>query len=147
MGRVVTPRASAGFTLVELLVATAVLAVLTVGAVLRLGAAPPPSDMVRFERAYDMQQALATATRQRRGLYVTRQSLQVALWQDGAWVESGPPIDWQGQVVPDARLPGPRNRPDVVILHTGQSTPIRLIFAGVGACESDGQTGLTCSAR
>ncbi|MDU8912176.1 prepilin-type N-terminal cleavage/methylation domain-containing protein [Aestuariicoccus sp. MJ-SS9] len=136
--------ASAGFTLIEVLIATAILAVLSAGAMLALRPAPGAgaSDMARFQTAYASQRALAIAGRDRRGLRLGARQMQVTLWRDGGWAAPGPAIGFEGPVQIDRG--GADGAPQVVFQPDGRSTAFAVIFAGGGRCATDGWTGLTC---
>lgn len=75
-----TAQGDAGFTLVELLVAIAVLAVLALGASLALPRSAPPaeSDMALFQRQFEQMRQLAITGQSSRGLSITPQGLRLA---------------------------------------------------------------------
>lgn len=156
MGRKLTraPSGPAGFSLIELLVVIAVLSVLAVGAALATGRGGPQtaqsSDMARFETAFATQAALAVQGREARGLAVQGAGLR-GLRPDpgGGWTAAGPERPWRGRVAflreaAEAFVPG---GPDIRFLPNGRSSAFSISFAADGRCESNGWTGLTCSAR
>lgn len=151
MGHRISARAAArnpdaGLTLLELLVATAVLAVLSVGATLSLGTrGGGTSDMARFAALYDTHAGLAVGDRARRGLRITQQDIQVHLWRDNRWQPLGRAQRWRRPValnIQSAIAPG---APQVVFLANGQATAFSVVFEGGGQCTSDGWSELTCS--
>ena len=150
MGPKLTPSSQAGFSLIELLVAVAVLSVLTVGAVLATGRGGPDqgSDMARFEVLFDRARALAIEGRQARGLVITPDGVQMAQPGAGDWQVSRTVLPWQNRVA--FLAPGARtglNQPDIRLLPNGRSTVFSIEFDRTGRCESDGWTGVSCNAR
>ena len=151
---------AAGFSLIELLVAIAILSVLTVGAVLTTGQrdrAPHP-DMARFQSSFAQMQALAIAGRQARGLKLSPEGLHLAQvtpenltpqnLTPEKWVISEGVQRWRGRVSfqgMDGFLD--RQEPDIILLPNGRGTAFTIAFATGGRCQSDGWTGLTCDAR
>lgn len=142
--------AQAGFSLVELLVVIAVLAVLGVGAVLSAGRGGPEaaarSDMARFRGSFADQQALAVQGRETLGLLVQGKGLRRARLGPEGWVPSGGAQPWRGRVAFSAPAgafqPG---APDIRFLSNGRTSRFSIGFASGGRCESDGWTGLTCT--
>lgn len=133
-----------GFTLIEVLIATAILAVLSAGAVLSLRPAPEAGlrDMARFQAAYDSQRSLAVAGRDRRGLRLGVRQVELVAWRDGLWAANGPALSFQRPVQIDRASAG--DAPQVIFEADGRSTAFAVIFAGGARCASDGWAGLSC---
>jgi len=147
----------AGFTLVELLVAIAVLAVLALGASLALprGAPPAESDMALFQRQFEQMRQLAITGQSSRGLRITPQGLQLARRQASAqtarpdspeahgakvseplprWHVSARQQRWQGQVQfiahnSKGRAPIGSDAPDIQLLADGRSSAFIIRFS------------------
>lgn len=144
----------AGFSLLELMVSVAVLAVLAVGAGLATGAAVPPAarDAERFRRAHDQNWALTILGRERRGLTVTPEGLLLARRGAESWDSGARLYDWRGraQFTATGLLPGP-GTPDIIFSPDGTSTAFALVFSGnrgrAWRCASDGWSKLTCAAE
>ena len=145
MERPVGRSTPAGFTLVEMLVATAILSVLALGAMLSVSGRTGPTDAARLERLFETQAALAVAERSRRGLYLTPTGAQVARWRDGRWERAGRAIRWTRRASVLRRDPGPPGAPQLVFLGNGRASAVSVRFEDAGICQSDGWTGLICS--
>lgn len=133
-----------GFTLIEVLIATAILAVLSAGAMLALRPAPGDGarDMARFQAAFDSQRALAIAGRDRRGLRLGARQVQVVAWRDGGWAAPGPALEFRGNVQID--IGGAGDAPQIRLEADGSSSAFTVGFTDGARCVSDGWTGLTC---
>lgn len=143
---------TAGFTLIEALVVTAVLAVLAVGIALGTGVRGR-GDVAHFVERFDAAQALAVQGRQTRGFYVTDDSLQAAILTGEGWLPLGAGLRWQGTVTLSAeasafRVDAVAEAPEIVLLPTGESTVFDIRFGGAGQpsqrCASDGWRGVQC---
>lgn len=157
----------AGFSLIELLVVVAVLAVLAVGVTLTPLARNAPSDMARFREMFEGTRALAIAGREIRGLEITPQHMarsRLDVQEDGGqeaggrdsgrpgrgeqiWVP-GRVQPWRGPVTflrrgASAGAVGP-GAPQIRFLPDGRTEAFAITFGAEGRCESDGWTGVTC---
>ena len=144
-----TETGTVGFSLLEVVVAVAVLAVLAVGTGLAAGrgATGNQNDADRFQRAYAQQWSLAVTGRETRGLSVSQEGL--THWQFGpvGWVENGRLYDWRGGVslLGPVTLPG---QPQIVLSPDGRVTAFTLVFSqGRGTawtCRGDGWSIAQC---
>lgn len=154
----------AGFSLIEMLVVVAVLAILAVSGTLATGRSreAQTADASRFQALFAQQSDLAIQGRSLRGLYITPTGLQLAkpakeagtdpaarsFWQRGAQE-----IPWRGRVLIQPRLPAPPpGTPDVVFLPDGRHSALSLSFIDpdTGArqgCSANQSGGLTCQNR
>lgn len=141
--------AEAGFTLVELLVTTAILAILAVGAALSLprSQSPEQQDMILFQKQVENQQLLAITGGQSRGLKITAEGLQLALRQDQSWQISPRLQRWQSPVRFVAQAPQYRgaDTADILFLATGESTAFDITFGRSNRCRGSREGALTCS--
>lgn len=137
--------ASPGFTLIETLIATAILAVLSAGAMLALRPTTDPaaSDNTRLQTAFASQQALAIAGRDRRGLAFETREMQIMAWRDGAWQALAPPLEFRRSVTLDLGRIGVD--PQIIFSPDGYSTPFTALLSDGARCTSDGWTGLKCA--
>lgn len=161
MGSKLTPRrntpepgvaATAGFTLIELVVVVAVLSVLAVGAGLvasRGGTSAMASDLQRFKTQVDTMRARAIQGRQVLGLYVTDRGFQVAVETADGWEEHHTETRWRGRAV--LKLQTPRhvpNSPHIRFLPDGRVSAFTLSFTSGGGrrsdCRSDGFAEVLC---
>ena len=135
----------AGFSLIELMVAVAILAVLAVGVTVVAGRSTSPfeRDVARFQRAFETQSALAIHGAQRRGLRITPLGMRTARHENGRWVWSDNSIGWDTSVSVSVQDPV-IGAPDIVFLANGQNSRFDVVFASARRCQSDGWTGLTC---
>ena len=145
-----TQTAQAGFSLLEVMVSVAVLAVLAVGAGLVTGGGVSATerDADRFERAHQQTYALAIMGREARGLLVTPNGLALAHWRDASWQGGATLYDWRGQGSFAASAGLARSGdPEIVFYPDGRSTAFSMIFSGGGAvwrCASDGWSAVSC---
>ncbi|WP_135507071.1 GspH/FimT family pseudopilin [Roseovarius aestuariivivens] len=139
----------AGFTLIEVLIAVAVLAVLTLGAVLtagRVSGGSGASDMARFAERIEFARTLAIDARRTGGLRLRDGTIQMLRRDADGWQPVADPVPWQQPVVFETRSPRiGTETPDILLLPNGQSTAFTLRFSNGGFCENDGWTGLKCS--
>ena len=142
------PPDQAGFTLIELMIVVAVLAILSV--TVSLSASRPQSamasDAARFEALHDRLRSEAILSRQILGLAVDAEGYQRLRWQGGDWQRVGEKGRWRGPVT--VLLPFDRRAP-LEFTPGGQVTPLRLRFetaAGVRLCETGGWAAVTCRA-
>ena len=174
----ITPHAKpreAGFTLVELMVAIAVLAVLALGASLALprGAPPAESDMALFQRQFEQMRQLAITGQSSRGLRITPQGLQLARRQASAqtalldspeahsakaseplprWHLSARQQRWQGRVQfisqnSAGRAPIGSAAPDIQLLADGRSSAFIIRFFPRSGSASTGTGAQRASCR
>ena len=143
----------AGFSLLEVMISVAVLAVLAVGAGLATGGGVPQTerDADRFRRAHDQNWSLAIMGRERRGLFVTAERLTLARLSENGWQTGAILFDWGGRATfaPSGpiQLPG---TPDIVFGADGRGTGFSIVFRGRGPvwrCASDGWSELSCAAQ
>ena len=170
-----TAQREAGFTLVELLVAIAVLAVLALGASLALprGAPPTESDMALFQRQFEQMRQLAITGQSSRGLRITPQGLQLARRQASAqtalldspeahsakaseplprWHVSARQQRWQGRVQfisqnSAGRAPIGSGAPDIQLLADGRSSAFIIRFFPRSGSASTGTGAQRASCR
>jgi prepilin-type N-terminal cleavage/methylation domain-containing protein len=148
-----------GFTLVELLIVVAVLALLSVGAGFSTGrvAAGRAGDAARFAALHERLREAAVFERRPAAL-----SLEAGGWRR-LTPDADSPTGWRaagetGRFRGETRFAGEGGtlgrpgadaleQPDLVFLPGGASTPFRVSFIsgdGVIRCDSDGWTGLSC---
>jgi len=140
-----------GFSLVELLVVIAVLAILSVGATLVVSrggsTSESASDMTRFKTHYTTLRALAIQGRETHGLSVQGAGMRQVRLGEGGWVQAGSMQLWRGKVSisrqAEAHEPG---GPDIRFLANGRTSAFSISFGTGSRCQSDGWTGLTCEA-
>ncbi|BBU58344.1 hypothetical protein KU6B_46090 [Mameliella alba] len=140
----------AGFSLLELMVSVAVLAVLAVGVGLSTGAAVPGAerDAQRFQRTFDQSWALAILARQEQGLEITPRGLTLSRHTTDGWDETRRLFDWRGQARLVSSTPMPAGTPRIRLRADGGTSAFALTFSGGGEvwrCASDGWSRLTCA--
>ncbi len=146
-----------GFTLLELVVVVAIIAVLSVGAGLAVSrdrlAPAAQRDAVEFEREFNRLRSLAVHSRTAYGLNISVRGMAVLRYARAAqsWPDPGAEIRWNAAVKlrapPRARHVAPRE-PDITLWPDGRSDRFELLFtSGTMAlrCHSDGFTGVRCS--
>ncbi len=138
-----------GFTLIELMIAVAVLSVLAVGATLVLARSnnSQGSEQALFLKTHDTLRALAIAAQHVTGLRVEPRGMYTGQYGPDGWDMAANRITWARRV--DLNLPTsqlPRNRQDSQILYlpNGQSTPFTVLFGDGVQCRNDGWGPLTC---
>lgn len=130
---------SRGLSLVELLVVTAVLAVLAGGVTLAIGRGAGPPDVPRFAALFETQRSLAIAGQQRRGLAFDADGARIALRSGAGWQMSGPPTVL-GPVRFDRQWPAPQ----IEFLPTEQTSAFAVTLPDGARCATDGWAGLSC---
>lgn len=147
----------AGFSLIEMLIVVAVLAILSIGAGLATGrgAAPVESDAAALERVHAQLRSRAILSRAPQALALAATGWAVLRRDpEGEWQATGTARTFDaaaraGQPTRPLR-PGTAQEPplaDVLFLPDGQSTPLdlRLVTARQTLlCTSDGWEALTC---
>ncbi len=153
----------AGFSLIELLVSIAILAILALGISLSLprGTDPGDRDMARFQQQFKMMRQLAITGQQTRGLLITPRGMRQASQQvqgpsaatRPGWKISQQEIRWRGQITLVVRAPrklGGSNVPEIQFLSDGRTSAFDMSFhhnkgqGGPAWCRSDGRGALTC---
>ena len=139
---------AAGFTLIELMVVVAILAMLTTTLTLsvnRPGVADL-SDAKRFQAVFAQLRDEAVMSQQILGLQVDGQGFQRMRWQSGAWDDLGASGSWSGVV----QVLQPTDRSPVEFAPSAQIGPLLIRFeagASVQTCRTDGWAGLSCNAN
>ena len=144
---------AAGFSLIELVVCVAVLAVLAVGAGLvasRSGSAALQSDSKRFQQHMETARARALQGRQSQGFFVTPTDFSTAVQTHDGWEANTAEMRWRGKAV--LQLKEPRldiNLPHLMLLPDGRISAFTLLLTAGGSgqirCGSDGIAVVSCN--
>lgn len=158
MGQEVTAHPnSAGFSLLEMVVVVAVLAVLSVSVSFAVGrgTSAPGADATRFAALHTRLREAAVLGRHVQALAIGQTGWQVMTREGTAWVSAGRP----GQFRSAARfegttgpLGGPKisAAPDLFFLPDAQVTPFSVTFIAPGVitrCATNGWAALDCSVQ
>ncbi len=142
---------SAGFTLIEVLIAVAVLAVLATGAGLAVsrGATRTASDAQTLQHVFLRERGLAIQGRSWRGVAVEPLGYRLARVSEGQWTLSDTRVSWRGRA--STLLDGPAVLPGahvIAFLPNGRTSAGHIDFTSRGGsavrCTFDGWTGVTC---
>ena len=140
----ITP--DAGFTLIELMIAVTVLALLTTTVSLSVNrpSAGAGSDFARFQGVHARLAEQAVLSRQVLGLRVDADGYQRLAWRGGKWVSDGDRARWRNGVA--VLQPFDLTAP-LQFAPSGQVTRLKIRFEAdeqVMICESDGWAGVSC---
>ena len=152
MGARAPARTPRGVTLIELLVAVAVLSVLAVGASLVVGRAIPGAgdDAARLAALWQQERARAILARQWRGLRLTPGGMTPVVRTETGWQDAGTPRPWNRRPAirtdaPDPALDGAApDRPGVVFRPDGQGSTLSISWPGGAVCEAARTGELQC---
>ncbi|EAQ25958.1 GspH/FimT family pseudopilin [Roseovarius sp. 217] len=160
MGRITTSSGDDGFTLLEMVVVVAVMAVLSVTATFSItDRSRGEGDVIRFAAAYDRLRDAAILGAAPQGLILVPDGWQILrppapnAPEDG-WQPVGRAQKFRGE----ARFEGPNGailprevprapKPDITFLPDGQVSPFEVTFIGnesLSRCRSAGVLGLDC---
>lgn len=147
--QITRPSSTHGFSLIELLVVVAIIAVLSVGVTLTVGRSDkvPTKDMALFQKLHERQRSLAITGQHIRALKVLPRGVYSARYQPDGWFLSDTLISWSGRALlstrPSAQRIGPDD-PQILFLPTGQVTAFSIAFSEGGRCETNGWGALKC---
>ncbi|PIE15619.1 MAG: type II secretion system protein GspH [Rhodobacterales bacterium] len=143
-----------GFSLIELMVVVAIMAVLSISVTFSLGRTGERSagDAAKFSQLFDSLQETAILARRPVGLLISEQGWQqLQPDQDGIlWQPTGHSARFQSEARLKTTPPPPRRAeplPNVVLLANGQSTAFELAFVSEQntiICRTNGWEGLQC---
>ena len=139
---------AAGFTLIELMIAVTVLALLTTTVSLSVNRPQrgTGTDWARFEAVHERLRQQSVLSREVLGLQITAEGYRPLRRAGGTWVVTGDLSEWRGSVVVLAPFDG---QVPVRFTPAGRTSAVRLRFedgAQVRVCESDGWSPVTCDA-
>ena len=141
-------RPDAGFTLIELMIVVALLAILTTS--VSLSASRPragvESDVTRFQAVHDRLRAQAILSRQTLGLQLSDTGYQTLRWDGSGWKMTGAEHDWRQEVA--VLRPFGQLAP-LQFGASGQVTPVEVRFSNSDSsflCTSNGWAKLSCVA-
>lgn len=154
---VTVPRGSAGFSLLEVVVVVAVLAVLSVSVSFAVGRGPsaPGADAARFAALHKRLREAAVLNRHVQALAVGQSGWQVMRRAGTAWAATGRP----GQFRSAARFEGATGplggvkisaSPDLFFLPDAHVTPFSVTFIAPGVitrCTTNGWADLDCAVQ
>jgi len=135
-----------GFSLIELMIAVAVLAILSTTVVLSVARpqSGSQSDQVRFQKTYERIRRDAIISQEVYAMTISDAGFQRLVWR-GSWQNVGTLVDWRGEV--SVLQPFDRETP-IEFTPSGQATPVRVQFLENDQsvmCVSDGWEPLKCN--
>lgn len=147
-----SPLGDGGFSLLELVVVTAMMSILAVGATLSVGMSrreAVATDQRHFRDTFETARALAIRERGKRGLRVTPQGMTVTRHGPDGWTTRETERPWSGRISLYSRSGGPAGPiPEIVLLPNGRSTAFEITFTADGevaqVCRTDGWSRLLC---